>query len=1163
MRLPAHTSRSAFQASASAVALIVAASSLIGACQKISDDSLAKKSDASCQVGECEFTSGNAPDTGSASAFLIVPPTGTLSASQPYKIEWSNDPRAVFYELSVSTDAMCSLLTVPVARLTQQFSSLTVPTAGSLYICMEAIDADGARWPADNSPLAITVGAAAAANTAPTMTLLTPNADANLAGQTQGFLITWNDFDPDDDAKIRLYTSLTLTDDCTAGDLLVADLSENAGGKTGQYRWVTADVRPGTYYICALITDSINQPVSTWAPSSLTINSAPTLTFTAPGVSPQTIALGDEFNIVWTDDDPDSNASIQLYYLQSAAGVCSQGTPIGSSLSENADGMGDRFAWNTAGVAPGSYYICAVLNDGLNQVEVRASGALTLNKPATITLIEPDGFNDQVPQTARFNITWSDSDPDDDAKISLFYALTTTGECSSAPLIVSDISENSGGTSGAYAWDSTLVPKGSYYICARISDGHGQSQDNWSTGALSLNAAPIVTVSTPAVTQTIAVGSDLSLSWTASDEDDTAAVTIGYSTTASGPCPNTFASYSSSVTPKNAVWDTTSVAPNSYYLCVSADDSVNSRKISFSANVVVYDPAVCTWIGAVSTDWQSAANWVGCNDGVPTASDSVLIARARSNQPTITTADVVIEKFGAGVSDGIVTLANGRSLTINNNIASIGSSTTILSQTSSCTTCVLRAGNDSLSVVNNATLTVGPGIRVEFNNSGSLNVGTVASRGHLVVAGGSTAAQWPVFTSTATYWKGIRVQSSSNSSLSKVTIQGLRLDKIQGDGNTWGLDLISNFVLFNLSDIVITHHSTVTSGGGIRLQQCKDSNFDTDFSIRALEFSSVLDGGHNIDMANVGCGGVTLTLNGKGAGYGAAFEVDPGNRLSWSQCTWTGASNRSWSNPTNWSNCNSAYPGASDWVNILATTNGPLITSATSIQGIATGNDGGTITIAAGQAFTVNSPVQTVQGQIIFVGESESCTSCKLVAGGGSLVITLNGELELQSGLTLQMGDGGRLYVGTAATPGRFVASGSAGHWPRITAPTSWNGLVIQSPGSIRSYLSVGGLAFQNVASSAWAVDLVAKYQVNAINGLSIAHAAAVDGGGIRIQDCSNGLIPSDLTELTFTSAISTGSNIDTDNASCSVFHSIGISGSGLGYGSSYHNDPYGLLTWQ
>jgi len=36
--------------------------------------------------------------------------------------------------------------------------------------------------------------------------------------------------------------------------------------------------------------------------------------------------------------------------------------------------------------------------------------------------------------------------------------------------------------------------------------------------------------------------------------------------------------------------------------------------------------ASCQWIGGVSTNWEEAGNWSNCNGGIPTSSDSVIIA---------------------------------------------------------------------------------------------------------------------------------------------------------------------------------------------------------------------------------------------------------------------------------------------------------------------------------------------------------------------------------------------------------------------------------------------------------------------------------------------------------------------------------------------------------
>ena len=98
------------------------------------------------------------------------------------------------------------------------------------------------------------------------------------------------------------------------------------------------------------------------------------------------------FTIQWTDDDPDDNATISLYYDTDSSGA--DGALIASGLSEDPDGAGDdTYVWDTTEVATGTYYVYAVIDDGVNDPIVDYSdGALTIERiiPNEVKLIPGD-----------------------------------------------------------------------------------------------------------------------------------------------------------------------------------------------------------------------------------------------------------------------------------------------------------------------------------------------------------------------------------------------------------------------------------------------------------------------------------------------------------------------------------------------------------------------------------------------------------------------------------------------------------------------------------------------------------------------------------------------------------------------------------------------------
>ena len=88
-----------------------------------------------------------------------------------------------------------------------------------------------------------------------------------------------------------------------------------------------------------------------------------------PVNDPPSIALGEpdtanepadeSFLIKWTDDDPDDNALVDLYYDTDASGF------DGDKITQDAiaeDDETDRIAWDTSAVEEGVYFVCAVID---------------------------------------------------------------------------------------------------------------------------------------------------------------------------------------------------------------------------------------------------------------------------------------------------------------------------------------------------------------------------------------------------------------------------------------------------------------------------------------------------------------------------------------------------------------------------------------------------------------------------------------------------------------------------------------------------------------------------------------------------------------------------------------------------------------------------------
>lgn len=230
-----------------------------------------------------------------------------------------------------------------------------------------------------------------------------------------------------------------------------------------------------------------------------------------------------------------------------------------------------------------------------------------LNQAPTITITSPTTVEEE-PDGGIYTISWAAGDPDDDAVVSLYYDRDSTGR--DGKLIACCLNEGD----GTYAWDTSEVGSGAYYIYGRIDDGRNLAVVDYSDGTVK-----VVDTTPPAAPEGLSVsiegaapglglqssagedalfGADpmgsraVVLQWQANAEEDVAGYRVHY-----GPEPGLYtdgvsiraAAYTSS-------YDVTNVtrfrlphkpAPQTAYVAVSAyDNSGNESPPSEAVRVL-------------------------------------------------------------------------------------------------------------------------------------------------------------------------------------------------------------------------------------------------------------------------------------------------------------------------------------------------------------------------------------------------------------------------------------------------------------------------------------------------------------------------------------------------------------------------------------------------
>ena len=301
------------------------------------------------------------------------------------------------------------------------------------------------------------------------------------------------------------------------------------------------------------------------------------------------------YTITWGDFDPDEDAEITLYWDDDDSGR--DGTVIAKDISEDNDGSGGSFLWDTTNLPEGDYWIYARIQDDVFEpVYDYSSGPLTVdrsfvaNTPPTFHFTEPDGQNDFA--DGQFIITWTDTDPDDDATIALYY--DREGDTPDEILIMDGLSEDMDGNSGFYTWDTSLLPDGQYYLSARCDDGHNDPVTVAGPNPVFVNHtkeqndAPLILILEPDGMDDNAHTAYM-ITWIDSDADSDAQISLYYDSDSSGYDGTLIAQgieeneYGGSGA---YIWDTSTLAQGTYYIYGLITDSENDAR-DYSPGAVV------------------------------------------------------------------------------------------------------------------------------------------------------------------------------------------------------------------------------------------------------------------------------------------------------------------------------------------------------------------------------------------------------------------------------------------------------------------------------------------------------------------------------------------------------------------------------------------------
>jgi len=229
------------------------------------------------------------------------------------------------------------------------------------------------------------------------------------------FAVSWEDEDPDDNATILVYldrNNVALDGDEVA---ISAPIAEDPDGEG--YDDVSAVIpqgtEPGVYYVLLVISDG-HGLATAYAAGTVTVlgseNDRPELTILEPKDT-VTIEPGASLFVKWTDRDDDDNALLRFSLVP--AGEALDGghaIALGDPLPEDPDGESDQALLPTRDVAPGTYDLYGVIDDGTASATAKAPGRVIIASrggsapnpnPPVVVLVSPDrgGYNEELTVT--------------------------------------------------------------------------------------------------------------------------------------------------------------------------------------------------------------------------------------------------------------------------------------------------------------------------------------------------------------------------------------------------------------------------------------------------------------------------------------------------------------------------------------------------------------------------------------------------------------------------------------------------------------------------------------------------------------------------------------------------------------------------------------------
>jgi hypothetical protein len=240
-----------------------------------------------------------------------------------------------------------------------------------------------------------------------------------------------------------------------------------AANGAGSYTWNTTGIAAGTYYLSGYLWDATaGQPIYSELYTTPIVIQADSFALTAP--SPLTYTAGSSVTIQWTAGLVSGHSgSIELAYAPDTTAWSPNATWL-FNVATAANGAGS-YAWNTTGVAAGTYYLSGYLWDAT------AGQPIYSQLATTPIVIQADSFALSTPSpltyTAGQNVTiqWTAGlIPGDSGSINLAYSPDATAWSPNATWTYNVATAATG--AGSYIWNTSGISTGTYCLSGYLWD---------------------------------------------------------------------------------------------------------------------------------------------------------------------------------------------------------------------------------------------------------------------------------------------------------------------------------------------------------------------------------------------------------------------------------------------------------------------------------------------------------------------------------------------------------------------------------------------------------------------------------------------------------------------------------------------------------------------